>query len=227
MPVALRSSLKLLLGILIFVGLPVVGWGVKDAQGFFSHPARLSYAVIAVLLQVLVVVRFPEAGSGHGKKEERVVPRERLRLVPLQVLPLAIVIAAPFTDRRGIAVLGGLEALRYLGLVLFPLGLIGMHWAEASLGRQFSVYVRIQEDHKLVTEGLYRNLRHPRYLGIILFTVGFSLVYRSWLALLLVAVLTLVLLRRIQGEEALLHRAFGTDWEAYCRKSWRLVPFVY
>jgi protein-S-isoprenylcysteine O-methyltransferase Ste14 len=64
-------------------------------------------------------------------------------------------------------------------------------------------------------------------LGIILFTMGISLVYRSWLALILVAALTLVLIWRIYDEEALLHQEFGTDWEAYSQRSWRLIPFVY
>lgn len=226
MSTALRSAIKLLIGIVIFVGLPLVGWGVKDAQSFIGHPARLSYAVIVVLLQVFVVIRLPEVGSRRGKGK-KIVPRERLTLVLLQVIPLAIVIAAPYSDRRDIAVLGEFEVVRYLGLVLFSLGFIAMHWAEASLGKQFSVEVTIQDDHELVTGGLYRYLRHPRYLGIIIFTMGISLVYRSWLALILVAALALVLIWRIHDEEALLHQEFGTDWEAYSQRSWRLIPFVY
>jgi protein-S-isoprenylcysteine O-methyltransferase Ste14 len=223
---ALGSLTKLLVGTAIFVGLPLVGWGVTDIQGFFDQPARVAYVVLVVLLQLFVVIRLPEVGSrrARGKK---ILPRERLTLVPLQVIPLAIVIAAPFSDRRDIAALGQVEAIRYFGLVLFALGFSGMHWAEASLDRQFSVYVTLQDDHKLVTDGLYRYLRHPRYLGIIVFTTGISLVFRSWLALLLVAALTLVLLWRIRDEEALMHQEFGKDWEAYSQRSWRLIPFLY
>jgi protein-S-isoprenylcysteine O-methyltransferase Ste14 len=222
----LRSSTKLFIGIVIFVGLPLVGWGVRDFQGFIGHPARLGYVVLVVLLQVIVVIKLPEVGSRRGKKE-KITLRDRLTLVPLQVIPLAIVLVAPYSDRHSIAALGDIEIIRYLGLVLFCLGFIGMHWAEAQLDRQFSVYVTIQEDHKLITEGPYRYLRHPRYLGIILFTTGISLVFRSWLALLLVATLTLVLIWRIRGEEALMRQQFGTDWETYSQKSWRLIPFVY
>jgi protein-S-isoprenylcysteine O-methyltransferase Ste14 len=215
-----------LIGILIFIGLPVVVWGVKDVQGFIGHPARLGYAGIAALLQILVVIWLPEVGSSHGKGK-KISLRERLTLVPLQVIPLAVVTAAPYSDHHNIAVLGEFETIRYLGLILFSLGFIGMHWAEASLDKQFSVYVTIQDDHKLVTHGLYRYLRHPRYLGIIIFNIGISLVFRSWLALIFVAALTLVLIWRIHGEEVLMHQEFGTDWEAYSQKSWRLIPFVY
>lgn len=197
---------------------------VNSLLGFIDHPARLGYTVIIVLLQFFIVFRLPEVGSN---KRKTVSPRDQLGLLPFQLIPLAIVIAAPYSDRHNIAVLGDFEAIRYLGLVLFTLGFILMNWAEASLGKQFSVYVTIQDDHKLVTDGPYRYIRHPRYLGIIIFTIGISLVYRSWLALIFVAALTLVIIWRIKGEEALLHQTFGTEWEAYTQKSWRLIPFVY
>jgi len=53
------------------------------------------------------------------------------------------------------------------------------------------------------------------------------LVYRSWLGLILVTVLAGVLAWRIHDEEELMHSEFGTTWEAYARRTWRLVPFVY
>jgi protein-S-isoprenylcysteine O-methyltransferase Ste14 len=124
-------------------------------------------------------------------------------------------------------VLSGFEVVPYFGLAFFALGFLGMHWAEAVLDRQFSVYVTLQEDHRLVTGGPYRYLRHPRYLGIIVFPTGISLVFRSWLALILVGALTLALIWRIRDEEALMQRTFGGEWEAYARSSWRLNPLVY
>jgi protein-S-isoprenylcysteine O-methyltransferase Ste14 len=102
-----------------------------------------------------------------------------------------------------------------------------MHWAVACLDKQFSVQVTIQEDHRLVTDGPYRYLRHPRYAGVIMVFLGISLVFRSWLALPLVGTLALVLIWRIQDEEALLRREIGSDWEAYSKTTWRLIPFVF
>jgi protein-S-isoprenylcysteine O-methyltransferase Ste14 len=59
------------------------------------------------------------------------------------------------------------------------------------------------------------------------FNLGISLVFHSGLAMLLVAALTLVLLWRIHDEEAFMHQAFRTDWEAYAKRSWRLIPLIY
>ena len=226
MSTVLRSAITLLAGIAIFVGLPLVGWGVMDVHGFIGHPARLGYIVLVVLLHVFVVIKISGVGRNRGKGE-KTVPLQRWTLVLIQVQSLAIVLSGPYSDRREFAVLGDMEFVRYMGLGLFALGFLLAHWAEFRLGKQFSVEVTIQEDHRLVTDAPYRYMRHPRYLGIILFTAGISLTFRSWLALMFVAALTLVLLGRMHVEEALLHREFGKDWEAYCQRSWRLIPFVY
>jgi len=226
MLIAVRAAIKLFFGIVIFAGLPLLGWGVNDLWGFISDPVRLGYIVIVVLLQLFIVIKLPEVGSNRAKGK-KIVRGQRLAVLLLQVLSLAIVIAAPYCDRRNIAVMGQAEIVRYIGLVLFAIGFIGTTWAEASLGKQFSVQVEIQDSHKLVTDGPYRYLRHPRYLGIMLFTIGNSLIFRSWLALILVAALALVLIWRIQDEEALMHQQFGFEWEAYSQRSWRLIPFVY
>ena len=247
MSAVIRFAIALLIGIVIFVGLPLAGWGltdlpptsseqfqrphfgrvdVGDLQGFAAEPARLGYVMLVVLLQIFVVAKFPEVGR-NNRAGTKTVQRQRLVVVLMQFIPLALVIAAPFSDRWNIAALGDAEVVRFLGLVLFAAGFLAMNWAEAALGRQFSIQVTIQKDHRLVTGGLYRYLRHPRYLGIILFNVGIALVFRSGLGLALAAALVLVLLWRIHDEEAFMHQEFGRDWETYSRISWRLIPFVY
>jgi protein-S-isoprenylcysteine O-methyltransferase Ste14 len=220
------SFIALLIGIAIFVGLPLIGWGVADVQGFISHPARLGYVMLVILLEVFVVIKFPGAGSQHGEGT-KTVHRQRWTVLLMQVLSLAIVIAAAYSDRHDVSVMGTSDLVRYLGLVLFACGFVMMNWAAASLGKQFSVQVTLQADHQLVTGGPYRRLRHPRYLGIIVFNAGIALIFHSWLALQLTGVLTVVLLWRIHDEEAFMHQAFGAKWETYTSQSWRLVPFVY
>ncbi len=88
-------------------------------------------------------------------------------------------------------------------LVAVAIGFVLMQWALVCLGRQFSVEVTIQKDHRLVTDGIYRYLRHPRYLRSFLFFGGLSCVFRSGLALLLAVALVGALLWRIHDEEAL------------------------
>jgi protein-S-isoprenylcysteine O-methyltransferase Ste14 len=215
----------LVVGIVMFAGLPLLGWGVNDIHRFLSHPARLGYIALVVLLQLFIVIKFPE--TGRNRPGEKIVRRQRLAVLLMQVISIAMVIVAPYADRRNISVMVEGDNIRYFGLFLFSTGLILATWAEAKLGKLFSTEVTVQEGHTLITDGIYRYLRHPRYLGILLFSIGISFVFRSWLTLILVAAMTLVLLWRIHDEEALMREEFGENWEKYSQKSWRLVPFVY
>jgi protein-S-isoprenylcysteine O-methyltransferase Ste14 len=197
-----------------------------DAGGFFNTPARLGYIILVTLLNAFAAIRIPEVGKSHAAGKKTVRP-QHLAVVLLQVISVAVLVAAPFCDRRGIAVLNGMELFRYVGLGMYSFGFLLMHWAEGHLGKMFSVEVTVQEGHRLVTDGPYRYLRHPRYLGIIIFAKGIALVFRSEVGLVLIVALFLVLLWRIRDEEALMRQEIGPAWEAYSRKSWRLIPFVY
>ncbi len=213
-------------GCAIFVGLPLAAWGFGDVRGFLGQPARAAYLVLVTGLNAFASVRIPEIGKAR-REEQRIVPRQRLAVLVLQVIPLAIVAWAPFADRRSIAVLGDVPALRWAGVLAYAAGFLAMHRAEAHLGRLFSVQVALQRGHRLVTDGPYRLLRHPRYAGILLFLAGLSLLYRSWPALAGVAVVLLVLLWRIRDEEALMREQFGAEWDEYARRTSRLLPGLY
>jgi protein-S-isoprenylcysteine O-methyltransferase Ste14 len=221
-----RQIAMLLIGLFLFIGLPLFGWGITDVSGFLRHPARVGYLVLTVVLQIITIVMVPNLGrqASEGKK---LVRRQKLALLFLQILSLALVIVGPYSDRHGTGALVDAAWLRYAGLVLYPFGFLIAHWAQLRLDKQFSVQVTIQEGHRLITGGPYKFLRHPRYLGIILFSTGASMIFRSAAGLALVALIAAVLVWRIHDEEVLLRSQFGGAWEEYRRRSWRLLPWVY
>jgi protein-S-isoprenylcysteine O-methyltransferase Ste14 len=216
----------LLAGITIFLGGPLLGWGFTDLRGFLGDPVRLSYVVAMVVLQVGVVVLIPDVGRSRGRQKPD-SERSPGFLPLLQLIPLLVLILGPFFDRRAIWVIPGDVAVRLSGLALLVGGFVLMHWAEVALGRQFAVEIRVHEGHQLVTTGLYRWIRHPRYAGVLMLVAGISGVFRSWVAVLLTVAFAFVLVLRLRREEALLHREFGAEWEEYAERSWRLIPLLY
>ena len=67
----------------------------------------------------------------------------------------------------------------------------------------------------------------PFYDALLSF-LGFGLSLNNWASLILIAtVITAAFLRRIQVEEAALTQQFGTEYEAYAKRTHRLVPFLY
>lgn len=78
-----------------------------------------------------------------------------------------------------------------------------------------------------MVDGLYRHLRNPSYLGLLVNALGWALAFRSGLGLLLAALTLVPLIARIHAEEALLLKHFGEEYEAYRARSWRLLPGLY
>ncbi len=114
---------------------------------------------------------------------------------------------------------------QYLGLALMAAGIALREWAVLALGRHFSVVVALEADHRLVTAGPYRWLRHPAYTGGLIATNGFALALGSWLSLIpIVAILLPAFAYRIRLEEQLLLAAFGDTYRTYMSRTWRLFP---
>ncbi len=221
-----RMGMAAVVGILVFLVLPLVSWGVGNVDGFLAHPVRVAYGVVAVAVMAAALAVLPQAGRGW-REGTKTVARQRIAVLLLQILGIGTVVVAPWGDGRGIGALPLGDAGRYAGLVLFAVGYGIVLWATAVLGRQFSVQVTIQEGHKLVTGGPYRWVRHPRYTGIVTFLAGYSLIFQSWMALCFVGGVAAVLAWRIHDEEGLLREQFGREWDDYARRARRVIPFLY
>jgi protein-S-isoprenylcysteine O-methyltransferase Ste14 len=126
------------------------------------------------------------------------------------------------------SIFGRAHWLRLAGLLVMAAGL-AIRWAAVlNLGRAFSANVAIRDAQRVRTTGLYRYVRHPSYLGLVLIFVAIGIYSRNWISLVIVVVLpTLALLYRIQVEEAALREAFGEEYAAYSRTTKRLVPGVF
>jgi protein-S-isoprenylcysteine O-methyltransferase Ste14 len=81
-------------------------------------------------------------------------------------------------------------------------------------------------DAPLVEQGAYRLARHPIYGGLVLGAVGWGLITASALALALATVLLAFFDLKSRREEAWLVDRFPA-YEAYRRRTRRLIPFVY
>jgi protein-S-isoprenylcysteine O-methyltransferase Ste14 len=113
-----------------------------------------------------------------------------------------------------------------LGILILGLGVRTV--AIVTLGRAFSANVALRAGQRLQRSGLYSLVRHPSYLGLEIIFLAFALHARTWACFAVVLVpTTLAVLYRIHVEEAALRRAFGADYEDYCRSTKRLIPGVY
>lgn len=221
-----RYFLALLAGSVIFIGLPLLGWGLGHISVFFENPARIAFVLVLFALQVFSLIYNPQVGRNQENRKSD-APSSKLDLILIQIFSLAVVILAPFSDGRSIGILYVENIVRYIGLFVTIPGFVLMQAGEKYLAKQFSIEVTLQKDHKLIQSGPYKVIRHPRYLGILIFFTGISLTFRSLLGIFIVLALAGVLIWRVFAEEKMMREEFGKEWEEYQSKTWRLIPYIF
>jgi protein-S-isoprenylcysteine O-methyltransferase Ste14 len=225
-----RSSGSFLYTLAIYVGLPLFGWGLDDLIGFFSYPQLIGYALSIATFGFLAgrMIQRPGGMGNLGKGEtDKFVPRQRIVRIFVTGMLFCALVFVPFADRRNFGVMTDHPMMRWMGLVLEILGMGLIFWSGWALGRLYSPELTLQKEHRLITGGPYRSIRHPRYLGGMIQGIGLSGLFRSWIGLVLTLIFTAIILFRIQDEESLMRQEFGPEWETYCKKTWRLLPFVF
>ena len=118
--------------------------------------------------------------------------------------------------------------LFYPGLTLFLVGGALTGWAFRTLGRFYSAYVLVQNDHKVVDAGPYRLLRHPGYAGVLLGFLGLGVALQSWVSVLvLLLAATAAFAYRVQIEEKFLIAELRDEYVQYIGRTKRLIPYVW
>ncbi|MBF9232286.1 protein-S-isoprenylcysteine O-methyltransferase [Microvirga alba] len=114
-----------------------------------------------------------------------------------------------------------------VGIVVALAALAMFHLTHRALGRSWSVTLEVRENHKLVTAGIYRYVRHPMYTAFWLWAVAQALLLPNLVAGLsgLVGFGTLYLFR-VAEEERLMVEAFGEPYRTYMARTSRLIPWI-
>jgi protein-S-isoprenylcysteine O-methyltransferase Ste14 len=203
----------------VWLSLAVLGWGGFAA--FFSHDTLIALTVICGLL---AIAGFFSAGNlSSGEQEDR---GNRWVLAVVTVIGLLDGYLPAWADRNEFWIIDD-DTVRWIGVALFAAGGALRLWPVFVLGNRFSGLVAIQPGHTLVTSGIYRRIRNPSYLDLLVMTLGWGLAFRSGIGVVLTALFIPPLVARMNAEEALLAAKFGAEYEAYRTRSSRLIPGIY
>ena len=116
------------------------------------------------------------------------------------------------------------EWLQWLGIIVAIPPIFYLIWVHRHLDTQWSIALELQEDHKLITSGPYKRIRHPMYLGIFVYTIGLILISSDLLVLLFFGFSIWVNYRRIPDEEQMMIEEFGDDYLEYMKQTGKLLP---
>jgi len=189
----------------------------------------IAKAIVLAATAVMIAIRAPH---GHRSRQIKVIKSHK---TPLEVVLVTVVwvgffipliwIASPaFAFAEYPLRIGPLIS----GVVCFVIGLWLFYRSHADLGTNWSVTLEVREQHRLITQGVYRRIRHPMYSALLLYGLAQALVIPNWLAgpsyLVTLAVLFAL---RVRAEERMMLEQFGDDYTTYMARTKRLVPRVW
>ena len=224
---------KLIVRYAIRETLGLLGMGVA----LFWPAGRLDWwpgwAALAVMAAWIAATAITLIRLNPGLLAERLGPRKGAKpwdtaiMSLLGLIQLARYIIAGLDQRYDWT--GGLPAAAQLAaLALCVLGYALVVWATAS-NAFFSQIVRIQSErgHTVVRGGPYRYVRHPAYIGAILFELAVPVLLASWPALIISGLSVLLLILRTALEDRTLQVEL-IGYAGYARQvRYRLLPGVW
>jgi protein-S-isoprenylcysteine O-methyltransferase len=119
------------------------------------------------------------------------------------------------------------DTIKVVGLIFFLTGFVIRMLARRTLGKFFSTQLRVLDDHEIVTDGIYRYIRHPAYLGLLCIFLAIPLLFYSLYGFILIILGIPDVIYRIRREEGMLITRFGNRYLEYMKTSKKLLPHIY
>ncbi len=223
----MKSSylVKHFLGTIIFFTLIFI------CAGRFWYWQGLVYVAIGVLMAVLnyTVLRIdPELLKERSKPAENTKKWDKSILLVSFLITLAMYIVAGLDSGRYHWSPEISTVLYVLGIILTPIGQLLFLIAQKQ-NEFFSSTVRIQTDrgHTVYDTGLYKMVRHPAYLGSIIQSLGFPLIFGSIWSIIPVSLSIILLITRTMLEDRTLIKELK-DYQDYAsRTRYRIIPGIW
>jgi len=116
------------------------------------------------------------------------------------------------------------ESIRWLGVGIGILCVLGIYWLFSSIGSNISPTSATRKEHQLITSGPYRWVRHPLYtVGSSMF-IAFGMMADNWFIAALGVLAFIGMAIRTPKEEANLIEKFGDEYQEYMKHTGRFFP---
>ena len=186
------------------------------------------FLLFDLITALVVIPRSPELLLERARRNPGVIYWDKT-LMPLSagLLPLFTWIIAGLQERFGWSMAVG-GNLKTIGAVLTVLGYALVVWAMGA-NPFFSAVVRIQEErgHTVSSAGPYRLIRHPGYLGALIFSTAIPLMLGSWWAVIPGVLASLLFILRTHLEDETLQEELA-GYSNYAREvKFRLIPMIW
>ena len=118
------------------------------------------------------------------------------------------------------------QTLWWIGQILFYSGIVIAIWAAILLGPNLTPLPKPKPSGQLIQTGLYKLVRHPIYLGVILVSFGWAGIEQTIYTLVLAFIVLIFFDLKSRQEERWLTQKFS-EYAEYKMTTKKLIPFVY
>ena len=119
------------------------------------------------------------------------------------------------------------ESIRWLGVGIGILCTLGIYWLFSSIGSGITPTSATRKEHKLVTRGIYRWIRHPLYTIGSSFIISFGMMADNWFIAAFGILAFILMASRTPKEEANLIEKFGDEYREYMKRTGRYLPRLF
>ena len=114
------------------------------------------------------------------------------------------------------------------GAVFLIVGTAFRLYSIHTLGKYFSSTVQIKSEHKIISAGPYKHLRHPSYTGAYIAMLGCAVFLHSIIGILIFGIgMLFVYHLRIKTEEQTLIENFKEEYLNYRKHTYKMFPLVW
>ena len=188
--------------------------------------------IVAVNLFVSISANMAAAKKGMKSKLSNVKdkPKTYLQKYPPNLAAVVLILTIAAVFNLGVfsdEIKEQYNIYRIIGLIVF----IVFSWIQVasfkSLGEFYSQDILIFKNHKLTTEGFYKNIRHPQYVSQFLSDLGVGVALMGYVIIPVVLLLEIPLfILRAKFEDELLLKHFKDQFVNYKKKSGFIIPFI-
>ncbi|KPL08038.1 hypothetical protein AMJ86_02115 [bacterium SM23_57] len=210
-------SIQILQGFILFI----------SAGTFYWKWAWILLLLSAFLLVINLIVIPSELVEERGRKKENVKKWDKI-LTSINIIPSILMYVFCGLDYR-FHWTGDINiVIKIIGFVLFFSGSLIFTWSMVS-NKFFSTLVRLQTDreHTVATEGPYKYIRHPGYLGYIIFSLATPISLGTFWGLIFSGTTSILLIIRTVLEDTTLKKELPGYAEYTENVKYRLIPFLW
>ena len=183
---------------------------------------------IGLICILLVIMTNPMQNKSDNSKNHLFKNKTRILMIITQFLALILAILSIPANKNNIGIIKMPIFINIIGLGIMISGLLIRILSMRILGKYYSTLLFVNNEQMIITKGLYGIIRHPIYLGDLLFFIAIGLSVSNYIIFGIITISAIIAyIIRIGVEEKMMTSNMGNSYFEYCKKTKKLIPYIY